>query len=140
MFYSVPWLVLLLRNAKEHFPSENPSEETEETHRHDAIREVRSAVTSSSKRLFSYTVLDDKYGMVFAIPYYNIDRFQEGDDYKAFQDLLSLVKQNAAGRQDSKANSEQSDLQPLVWRKVRPQPEAFVSNGTKLGRKQAVGV
>ncbi|KAH8898818.1 hypothetical protein GQ53DRAFT_742008 [Thozetella sp. PMI_491] len=68
----------------------------------DEILEIRRALaTDANRKLFGYASLDDKYGMVFRQSEQNVTSFNEGDDQKAYDRLMTLVDNNARGLENS---------------------------------------
>ncbi|KAK8015358.1 hypothetical protein PG990_008654 [Apiospora arundinis] len=59
------------------------------------VREIRQKLKADSGlKLFSYCSLDDKYGMFFRDEEVNVEAFQRGDDQRAYERLMGLVRQN----------------------------------------------
>ncbi|KAM0261003.1 hypothetical protein ACHAQJ_002438 [Trichoderma viride] len=63
----------------------------------EGIQDIRRKLKADpSLRLFGYGSLDDKYGMFFLNEEENEEQFNSGNDQKAFDRLMGLVKENAA--------------------------------------------
>lgn len=63
------------------------------------VKAVRRELEANpQRRLFTYTTLDDKYGMVFAYEEVNISAFMEGEDQKEFDLLMEMVEGNQSKR------------------------------------------
>jgi hypothetical protein len=77
----------------------NPDDYAED----EEVREIRRIVKDpkSGRRLLSYAYLDDKYGMVFLDEEINAERFHEGSDQRTYDELMRIVKKNAAKKQSS---------------------------------------
>ena len=70
----------------------NRGKEDEES---EEIEAVRTQLKIGKRRLFAYTYLDDKYGMVFACEEENVAAFQRGDDQREYDKLMQIVEENA---------------------------------------------
>ena len=77
---------------KEAYSDTESSEEESE-----AVREVRETMnTDSSRRLFAYGFLDDKYGILFEDEETNLGSFQQGEDQEAYDLLMADVRNRAS--------------------------------------------
>ncbi|KAF2171379.1 hypothetical protein M409DRAFT_18495 [Zasmidium cellare ATCC 36951] len=77
-------------------PYEPPDQEPEN------VKAVRKGLQEHpSRRLFTYTTLDDKYGMVFAYEEVNIEAFMLGEDQKEFDLLVEMVEGNRREGRDA---------------------------------------
>ncbi|KAF9532988.1 hypothetical protein CPB83DRAFT_903469 [Crepidotus variabilis] len=53
------------------------------------------ALLKSGRRAFAYGYLDDKYGMLFQNEDANLEKLVEAEDFKAYSELMNIVKVNA---------------------------------------------
>ena len=61
----------------------------------DEVQEITRLLEEDPKRrLFAYTILDDKYGMVFENDEENRNAFLKGDDQRAYDRLMQIVNAN----------------------------------------------
>lgn len=61
------------------------------------IQHIRQKLEADpTLKLFGYASLDDKYGMFFMDEDENVERFNQGDDQRAYERLMGLVNENIA--------------------------------------------
>ena len=67
-----------------------------ETKISEEVREARQILeTDSNRRVFAYTTLDDKYGMLFQDEEENLASFLRGEDQASYERLKHKINQNA---------------------------------------------
>lgn len=45
-------------------------------------------------RPFAYGTVDDKYGMIFMDEEHNVEEYERGEDYRAYEELMKLIAEN----------------------------------------------
>ena len=73
-----------------------PDVEIEEDEPDEVLQARKTIETDSSRRLFSYAYLDDKYGMLFEDEESNLESFLLGEDQKAYDLLMADVRSRAS--------------------------------------------
>ncbi|KAK3178345.1 hypothetical protein OEA41_000480 [Lepraria neglecta] len=66
-----------------------------ETEISEEVRDRQILETDSSRRVFAYTTLDDKYGMLFQDEEENLASFLRGEDQASYERLEHKINQNA---------------------------------------------
>ena len=62
----------------------------------DEVKEIRKRLEEDpGLKTFGYAYMDDKYGMFFTAPEQNVEEFKKGDDQKAYNRLMAVVRANA---------------------------------------------
>lgn len=60
------------------------------------VKQVRQILANdTSRRIFPYTYLDDKYGFIAGVDDENLAAFQRGDDQASYDRLMELINANA---------------------------------------------
>lgn len=82
-------------------PQEEWEEEEEETAEIKSVR--RTLREDPTRRLFSYSSLDEKYGMLVTEERETLNAFQQGEDEAAYTEVMRRVNRNANANANANA-------------------------------------